>query len=426
MDVRKESNTCISGQERLQSRHGRKTAGKGTDMGLTITRNIPMITAFLQGLLSFFSPCVLPLLPVYLGYLAGGGRRIGRDGEGEWPRLIVIRNTFFFIMGISAALMLLAMAFSALGTFLRTYQRTINLLCGLVVIAFGILQLGAFGMLPFGGREWRLPLRLDRLSMNPLTALVMGFCFSFSWTPCIGPTLTGILMMVTASATKWRGILLMAVYILGFVLPFMAVGLFTGTVLSFLKRHRSVVRYTARISGILMILMGVMIMTGLMGEVSTFLASAAAEEETADLQAPDFALKDQYGEEHPLSEYRGKVVFLNFWTTWCPWCIREMPDIEEIYHELGENQKDVVILGVGAPGSVDSVDEAGIIAFLDENEFTYPVVMDPDGGLFYTYNATALPTTWLIRKDGQIMGYIPGAMDKETMLDVIQQTLDAI
>ena len=95
-------------------------------------------------------------------------------------------------------------------------------------------------------------------------------------------------------------------------------------------------------------------------------------------------------------------------------------------NERGENQKDVVILGVGAPGSVDSVDEAGIIAFLDENEFTYPVVMDPDGGLFYAYNATALPTTWLIRKDGQIMGYIPGAMDKETMLDVIQQTLDAI
>ncbi len=143
-----------------------------------------------------------------------------------------------------------------------------------------------------------------------------------------------------------------------------------------------------------------------------------------DYQAPDFTLTDQFGTEHTLSAYKEKVVFLNFWTTWCPYCVQEMPEIEEIYHELGENRENVIILGIGAPNSYDTVDEKGVTDFLEQHGWTYPVLMDKTGKIFDLYGAQSLPTTWLIRADGNLMGYVPGAMDKETMMNLIRQTQD--
>lgn len=210
----------------------------------------------------------------------------------------------------------------------------------------------------------------------------------------------------------------------------LAVGLFTGAVWRCLEKERQALRRRSGISRTLSAVLAVLVLTAALGGQAIWPASASAETggaaaESGDDTAPDFTLRDQYGQEHTLSAYRGKVVFLNFWTTWCPWCIQEMPEIEEIYHELGENQGDVVILGVAAPDSYDTVDEQGIIDFLAEHGWTYPVVMDSTGKYFNAYGAQSLPTTWLIRADGKLMGYIPGAMDKPAMLDVIQQTLDA-
>ena len=391
---------------------------------MSVTQTVSLMTAFAQGLLSFFSPCVLPLLPVYASYLVGGVRGTDQNGEPTWPRRTILINTFFFVLGISTTLMLLGMLFTALGQFLNQHRAQVNLVCGLIVILFGLIQLGLIRRRL--NRELRISLRLDKLRMNPATAFLMGLCFSFSWTPCVGPALTGVLMTVTAYATRGRGILLMIAYILGFILPFLAVGLFTGGVLRFFRKHRGFLRWSSVVSGVLLVIMGILIMTGTMGSWSSWISNAAAEESAPSaMTAPDFTLQDQFGETHTLSAYQGKVVFLNFWATWCPWCIREMPSIEELYHELEENQKDVVILGVAAPGSVDRVTEQEIIDFLEEHGWTYPVVMDRDGTYFGIYGAQSLPTTWLIRRDGTLMGYVPGAMDKATMLDVIRQTLES-
>lgn len=218
----------------------------------------------------------------------------------------------------------------------------------------------------------------------------------------------------------------MATYFVGFILLLFSVGLFTGPVLSFFRKHRAVTKWTTVVSGALLIVMGLLIMTGTMSQRSQFLPSASAEEETQNERkpAPDFTLKDQYGAEHTLSEYQGKTVFMNFWATWCPWCVKEMPEIEALYHEMGENQENVVILGVAAPGAVDTTDEAGVISFLEENGWTYPVVLDPDGSLFQQYYASSLPTTWIICPDGTLLGYVPGAMSKGDMQKVIQMGMD--
>ena len=192
------------------------------------------------------------------------------------------------------------------------------------------------------------------------------------------------------------------------------------------------------ISGVLPVIMCVLLMTGMPGgriasaeekaEAPVRAETGADEngsgETEIDVEAPDFTLRDQYGTEHTLSQYRGKVVFLNFWATWCPSCIAEMPGIEELYHELGENQEDVVILGIASPLVIDTKDEAGVISFLEEHGWTYPVLMDKTGEQFVTYSAEMLPTSWLIRKDGMIMGYIPGALSKKDMLKLIQITAE--
>ena len=155
-------------------------------------------------------------------------------------------------------------------------------------------------------------------------------------------------------------------------------------------------------------------------------SSATAEnaEEVQEIAAPDFTLVDQYGETHTLSGYAGKVVFMNFWTTWCPYCIEEMPEIEELYHELGENKEDVVILGMCAPSTHDTEDMEDIIDFVEEHGWTYPMLMDETGDVFNTYIADGFPTTWLIKADGNVMGYVSGMMSKDMMMEAIQMTLD--
>lgn len=152
-----------------------------------------------------------------------------------------------------------------MGEFFSAHRVALTRLGGAIVLVFGLFQLGVFRSFTLS-RERRLPFRLDQLAMNPLTALAMGFTFSFSWTPCVGPALTSVLLMVSSAASRGEGILLIGVYTLGFVLPFLAVGWFTSALLSFFKKHQRVVRFTAKAGGILLIIVGVMMLTEYTGQ----------------------------------------------------------------------------------------------------------------------------------------------------------------
>ncbi len=140
--------------------------------------------------------------------------------------------------------------------------------------------------------------------------------------------------------------------------------------------------------------------------------------------APEFTLTDQYGVTHSLSDYRGRIVFLNFWGTWCPPCRAEMPDIQELYEEYSENEgSEMVILSVAFPGQSGETDVEGIKSFLDENGYSYPVLMDEEASLQYAYYITSFPTTFIINAEGYVLGYIPGSMTKDVMEDVIDQAM---
>ena len=205
---------------------------------------------------------MLPLVPLYIGYLSGGAKTVDANGEVQYRKRTVMLNTLFFVIGISFAFFLLGLGFTAAGRFFNSHRLLFARIGGILIILFGLYQLGIFGSSRLLSRERRLPLRLDRFAMNPLLALVFGFTFSFAWTPCVGPALASVLLMATSANSSAAGFALIGVYTLGFVIPFLAVGLFAGTLLTFLKNHQRIVRYTVKAGGVLMILMGIMMLTG--------------------------------------------------------------------------------------------------------------------------------------------------------------------
>ena len=396
-------------------------------MGISVQTGVSAVTVFLQGALSFLSPCVLPLLPLYVSYLAGGAGEDDGKGGVRYPRRRVFLNTLFFVLGISFAFFLLGMGLSALGSFFRDYQVWFARISGLIIILFGLYQLGLGKRAMFLEREHRLPFRLDKVAMNPVTALVLGFTFSFAWTPCVGPALSSVLLMASSSGSSTAGFLLIGLYTLGFALPFLAVGLFTGTVLNFFRSHQSIVRWTVKLGGILLIVMGVLTIAGAAGTSSQTAGSSAQDqqEEQASVAAPDFTLTDQFGESHTLSDYQGKIVFLNFWATWCGPCKSEMPDIQALYEAHGGNAEDLVVLGVAQPGAGREGSREDITDFLAEGGYTYPVGMDEDGSVFAQYGIRAFPTTFMISSDGTVYGYVEGALSAEIMEDIVRQTVEA-
>ncbi len=415
-------------------------------MGFTIETGISALTVFIQGLLSFFSPCVLPLVPLYLGYLSGG---IGQEEQKTGGRLRLFIRVLFFALGISGAFFILGLGASAAGTFFREQRMLFARIGGIIVIIFGLYQLGVFGKSRLLGEEHRIPFHLEKMTMSPVTALIMGFTFSFAWTPCVGPALTSVLLMAGSAQTSLKGFLLIGVYTLGFILPFLASGVFTAQLLGVFRKHMNVVRYTVKAGGVLMILMGALMFTGKMNDITGYLSASQTQEETAQdvsgtdvdteneagsssdaneenlTPAYDFELKDQYGNTHRLEDYRGKVIFLNFWGTWCPSCRAEMPDIQKLYEEYSAqgDEAEVVILGAAAPEMGQEGDISSITQFMEENGYNYPVLMDENWEMFNWYGITSFPTTFMIDKEGNVYGYVTGQMSEDIMRSIIRQTL---
>ena len=412
--------------------------------GFDLSASVSLFTVFVQGIFSFFSPCVLPLLPLYLGYLSGS-MGDNQGAQTSWVKTLV--NTLFFVIGISGAFFLLALGMTALGQALHQYQKIIIQVGGILIIAFGLFQLGVFRPAAME-QDRRIRFPLQKLAMSPLVALVFGFTFSFAWTPCVGPALASVLLMAGSADTAAQGFALIGVYTLGFVLPFLAVALSAGAILKLFQKHRNVVRYTVKVGGALLIVIGLLMVTGWMDALSGSLAGAdpqaaptaqvtsqpqesaqpeatdGPEESQAPIPALDFTLTDQFGNTHTLEEYKGKTILLNFWATWCGPCRSEMPDLQAIYEDYGKNEKDLVVLGVAAPNLGQEGSEADISAFLEENGYTYPTLMNTDASLFYSYGISSFPTTFMIDKDGNVYGYIIGAQSREVFEDIIAQTME--
>ena len=393
-------------------------------------QNVNFFIVFIEGILSIFSPCILPILPIYLSMLSNSTVNDLKDSKVS--RSILLKNTIFFTLGISITFFILGSSISALSSFLNTNKNIIMIIGGIIIIIMGLFYLGIIKS-EFLSKEKRL--NINSNAMSPVTAFVLGFTFSFGWTPCIGPILASVLIMASSSDNIIISNLLILSYIIGFILPFIIVSLFYDKLFKRFNKMKSYMGIIKSISGVIIIIAGlVMFFNGFVGINNQLNIrnenlnegnivennEQAQENEENKIEPIDFTLYDQYGNRHTLSEYKGKIVFLNFWATWCPPCRGEMPHMEELYNEYNKNQDDVVILGVASPNLGREGNENDIKDFLSEEGYTFPVVLDNNGAMVYDYGISAFPTTFIIDKEGYITKYIPGAMDKSTMQSVIE------
>lgn len=396
--------------------------------------NINFFIVFVEGILSIFSPCILPILPIYLSMLSNSSVEDMRDSK--FKSSILIKNTIFFTLGISTTFFILGSSINALSSFFNTNKNIIMILGGVIILFMGLFYLGII-KLNLLNREKRLNFKYK--TMSPASAFVLGFTFSFGWTPCIGPILASVLVMASSSQSFVISNLLILTYTIGFILPFIIASLFYSKLFKkfdSVKKHMNLIK---KISGIFIIIAGLIMLIGgvrninkeakIHNENQTTKAESINENNNENKKdeseqqkiAPiDFTLYDQYGNKHTLSEYKGKTIFINFWATWCPPCRGEMPHIEELYKEYNKNQDDVVILGVASPNLGREGSEDYIKDFLSKEGYSFPVVFDENGSMVYQYGINAFPSTFIINKEGYITKYIPGAMNKDTMKSLIE------
>lgn len=376
--------------------------------------HLSLVLVFIEGLVSFLSPCVLPIIPVYMGYLAGN------SSETKNSNKKILLFTISFIFGILTAIFLMNASINLLQGFLKEHMTLFVRLGGILIVLLGIYQLG-FIKIDFLQRTFRFSLKTGN-KMNVMMAFIMGFTFSFAWTPCIGPALSSILILAASSGDFWYSNFLMIIYALGFTLPFLILGLFTNKALNWLNSHRSIVKYTTKIGAIILIVFGLMMFSGKLNSISNYMAPKVETNQAAssNISYSD-SLVDQHGELFSFDDYKGKVVFLNFWATWCPPCQKELPEIQAL-SEKYKNSKDVAVLTVVMPGGRE-MDAKGIKEFLNEHNYTMPVIFD-DGRLSREYEITSLPTTYMLDRDGKKYGAVVGQLTSDMMENIIDRTLN--
>lgn len=220
---------------------------------------IGLITAFAGGLISFLSPCVLPLVPAYVSYI--GGRSLRTTGEGVASSgHSAVGMSFFFVMGFSAVFVALGASASALGQLILQFRYEANVIGGILVIAFGVAMLGLANGIPWLNRDLRFHPRLD--GGHPAGAFVLGVAFGFGWTPCIGPVLGAILTVSAVQTSLSAGISLLGAYALGLGVPFVLSALCMDKMIGHLKWLRPAGRWLQMVAAIVMIAMGIAMITG--------------------------------------------------------------------------------------------------------------------------------------------------------------------
>lgn len=223
--------------------------------------------AFVAGLLSFLSPCILPLVPPYLCFLAG----VSFDKLTEEDRLAQIRivsTAAAFVLGFTTVFVALGATASAIGQTLAQYLDTLSVVAGLIIIILGMHFIGAFKL------TWLYADKRFEISRKPpglLGGYLIGLAFAFGWTPCVGPVLAAILFLAGAEKTIWEGAGLLFIYALGIGLPFLAAAIFASAFLRFLKRIRAYMGVIEKAMGGLLILTGLLIMTGQMSTIAYWL-----------------------------------------------------------------------------------------------------------------------------------------------------------
>ena len=385
------------------------------DEGITLFR---IGISFAAGILSFLSPCVLPLVPGYISLISGVS--IDRLKEGTNSKRSVILNSLAFNAGLSVIFLILGTTAGLVGAAI-TSSPWVRIIGGIVIIAFG-LQL--IGLLKISALYKDTRFFSDDKPRGVFGSAALGMAFAAGWTPCIGPILGGIIGLAATSGGWRSGLVLSAFYSAGLAVPFLLTGLGINQFLSFYKNFRRHLHKVEVVSGIVLIVVGILVMSG----QATLLASSkiatlipnlegwlslnqgpppapTPQPNTSFEPAPDVEFKTLAGESFRLQQLQGQVVLLNFWATYCIPCREEIPALNALQSELQSQGLKIV----GA--SLDD-DAEGVNAYQQEvAKFEYQVLLGGSDAKV-KFAQSVLPTTYLIDRQGRIRQKIIGARDK--------------
>lgn len=382
--------------------------------------NITIGIAFVAGILSFLSPCVLPLVPGYVSLMSGVSvDQLKQSGSVAGSRRAVIFNSLAFNAGLSIIFLILGTTAGLVGAAIinNVWVRVIG---GLIIIAFG-LQL--IGLLKIGALYKDTRFFSDDRPRGMLGSLTLGLAFAAGWTPCIGPILGGIIGLAATSGGWRSGLVLSAFYSAGLAVPFLLTGLGINQFLAFYGKFRKHLHKVEVVSGIILIAVGLLVASG----YSTLLASSQLAAIVPNAESwlnvkstaappapvskvnyeplPQVQFQTLAGQPFNLADYRGKVVLLNFWATWCIPCREEIPVLNAMQQEFASTG--LKIVGASLEDSSEGIQQYE----QSVAKFGYEVVTGGSDAQ-KAFGGTPLPTTYLIDREGRIRQKIIGARDR--------------
>lgn len=444
------------------------------------------LLVFAAGLISFLSPCVLPLVPGYVSMLSGVGVDQLKEGQGSTGKLL--SSAFAFVVGFSAVFITMGATASAVGQFLLRNRNLLEPIAGALIVLFGLhltglltkisvrvgiitgLVLVAIGLvlnfrtgthsvvkpvhfyaaslvLLFGPSLTRW-LNRDVHMQNVggskpgiVSGFLLGFAFALGWTPCIGPILTTVLAIAATREKVIEGVILLTLYSAGLAIPFLLTAIGIGRFMKFYQKFRRHLHTVEVSSGVLLLVIGALIFGNGLTYISGHIQGANPEvlidrwlphntnaaPSTANLQpAPNVTFKNLQGTDVALSSLKGKVVLLNFWATWCEPCRGEIPVLIGLQDKY--NSKGFTLLGA----SMDEDGAKAVNPFIHDNHFNvggkeeqmdYPIVLGSDAITDQFGGLLGMPTSYLISRDGKIVKKYIGVVNEAQITKDIESQL---
>lgn len=331
---------------------------------------LTIINSFLAGVLTFLSPCILALIPIYIGYLRSSSK----------TKVQIVILTISFMLGIIITFLGLAFLVNGFSQFFVNYQYIIGVLGGIILIIMGLIQLGLFQKFHI---NISIKLPFNPLALNVFSSFLLGCIFGVSFTPCIGPFLSSfiILIMVNYADYYW---LYMAIYIIGLIIPFIILGFVFTSLLAYLKKHQIILNYIYKTIAIILIIIGSL---QIKQQWYLHLNSKVVTQEKADT-SQKLIFNNQYNQDINLEDYQGRYIMLNFIASWCQYCKKQIPLLEQFQKQ---NPEVAVFLVMN-----DRINNDGS----DINQFgqttSLMVLNDKNTLLFRTFSISGYPMAYYI------------------------------
>lgn len=359
--------------------------------------------ALVAGVLSFFSPCVLPIFPGYVSFITGTGlEQLLKENEKAASRKVIF-SSVFFITGFSLVFILLGASASFIGIFLRSKMWILTKIAGIGILVFGLHMIGIF-KIPFLYREKRIQQHYQK-SPGAIKSFLAGIFFSFGWTPCIGPVLAAILAWAAVAENFYKGIALLIFYATGLAVPFFLSALFLNV---FIKYLRPLSRHLHKIEialGIILIGLGILILFNRLDLLSSpaggisldrYIPESWAKRLSSENRSNsseidskfDFALPDMQGNIKSLKDLGSTITIVNFWATWCPPCQEEMPGLSQLHNKYKD--KGLNVIGIAERSDTETAKK-----FIQAKNINYEILFDKGEKVANKYGVFGLPATYI-------------------------------